>query len=174
MPKYSCKKNLLRACALTFALAATAHAQTFPAKPLRIVVPFAPGGSSDIQARLIGQKLTEAWGQPVIIDNRGGAGGIVASEIAAHAPATGPGGRALMVYEAVDGADLQRQLAPRQRKLSTASVALDADRFQLLDVLDRLGVHRHCAPGAMQAPRADRAPDGHVPFAALVRLTDRQ
>ncbi len=78
-------------CLASIALAAgiNVHAQTFPAKPLRILVPFAPGGSSDIQARIIGQKLTEAWGQTVIIDNRGGAGGIVAAEIAAHAPADG-------------------------------------------------------------------------------------
>jgi tripartite-type tricarboxylate transporter receptor subunit TctC len=89
MHKQTRNKTPLHACALTFALATTALAQTFPAKPLRIVVPFAPGGSSDIQARMIGQKLTEAWNQPVIIDNRGGAGGIVASEIAAHAPADG-------------------------------------------------------------------------------------
>ncbi len=89
------RKRLTRACCIVVALTAAisicfaADAQTFPAKPLRIIVPFAPGGSSDIQARIIGQKLTEAWGQPVIIDNRGGAGGIVAAEIAAHAPADG-------------------------------------------------------------------------------------
>src|SRR3954462_9283154 len=73
------------ALSLSFA----AYGQTYPAKSLRILVPFAPGGSSDIQARLIAQKLTEAWGQAVVIDNRGGAGGIVAAEIAAHAPADG-------------------------------------------------------------------------------------
>ena len=64
-----------------------AHAgvvQDYPAKPIRLLVPFAPGGSSDIQARIIGQKLTEAWGQPVIIDNRAGAGGIVAAQLGAH------------------------------------------------------------------------------------------
>ncbi|MDB5811975.1 MAG: protein bugT-like protein [Betaproteobacteria bacterium] len=78
-------------CILSIALSASfgAYAQTYPAKSLRILVPFAPGGSSDIQARLIAQKLIEAWGQGVVIDNRGGAGGIVAAEIAAHAPADG-------------------------------------------------------------------------------------
>src|SRR6266567_1312469 len=67
---------------LFFALAAAACcapaiavAQTYPTKPIRLVVPFPPGGSLDVVARAIGQKLTEAWGQPVVIDNRPGAGG---------------------------------------------------------------------------------------------------
>lgn len=76
---------LLAAAMLSFSIAA-AHAQpAYPAKPIRILVPFAPGGSSDIQARLIGAKLAEAWGQSVIIDNRAGAGGIAAADIGAHA-----------------------------------------------------------------------------------------
>lgn len=69
--------------------AASAHAQTYPTKPLRIVVPFAPGGPNDILARLISQKLTEAWGQTVIVDNRGGAGGTVGLEAASRLPGDG-------------------------------------------------------------------------------------
>jgi hypothetical protein len=93
--------------------------------------------------------------------------------IAEGAPALGPGARTLAVYEAADAPDLQRQLLPWRRKLSTASVSLDADRDNVLNIVERLGVQRTCQPGAMQAPRADRAPDGHMPLAALVRLTDR-
>jgi tripartite-type tricarboxylate transporter receptor subunit TctC len=66
-----------------------ASAQTFPTKPIRIVVAFAPGGGADILARLIGPKLTESWGQPVIVDNRGGAGGILGTEVAAKAAPDG-------------------------------------------------------------------------------------
>ncbi len=76
------------ACAAAFA-PAPAPAQTFPAKPVRIVVPFAPGGGSDILARILGQKLGEAWGVTVIIDNRPGAGGNIGTELVAKSPADG-------------------------------------------------------------------------------------
>ncbi len=59
---------------------ATAAAQTYPVKPIRIVVHFPPGGPTDLVARAVGQKLTEAWGQQVIVDNRPGAGGVVGVE----------------------------------------------------------------------------------------------
>lgn len=72
--------------AIAMMLAAwSAAAQSFPVKPVRIIVTFPPGGPSDFVARAIGQKLTEAWGQQVIIDNRGGAGGVVGVEAAARA-----------------------------------------------------------------------------------------
>ncbi len=70
-----------------FLLAGSSHAQTWPAHPIRMVVPFAPGGPADIAARLIGQKLTGILGQQVLIDNRGGAGGnIGAAAVAKSAP----------------------------------------------------------------------------------------
>ena len=68
---------------------AAANAQTYPAKPVRIIVPFPPGGGTDIVARAVGQKLGEALGQTFVIDNRSGAGGTVGSETAAKAPADG-------------------------------------------------------------------------------------
>jgi tripartite-type tricarboxylate transporter receptor subunit TctC len=64
-------------------------AQNYPAKPIRYIVPFPAGGTTDILARLIGAKLTEAWGQQILVDNRPGAGGNVGSEIASKAPADG-------------------------------------------------------------------------------------
>jgi tripartite-type tricarboxylate transporter receptor subunit TctC len=87
---------LHRASALIAGLLASAavmepvHAQqAYPSRPIRLVLPFPPGGSTDIVARLVGQKLTEAWGQPVLVDNRPGAGGNVAAEAVARAPADG-------------------------------------------------------------------------------------
>lgn len=72
-----------------FGLAVSASAQSFPAKPVKIIVPSTPGDGSDILARALGQKLTERWGQPVVIENRPGAGGVVGTESAARSAADG-------------------------------------------------------------------------------------
>jgi len=84
---------LLVAAWLAFAAhaqtASTGSGQAYPAKPVRIIVPFAPGGATDIVTRLLAQKLTEAWGQQVVADNRAGAGGNIGGELAAKAPPDG-------------------------------------------------------------------------------------
>lgn len=84
--------RILLAGALLAALPVAAFAQaktTYPTKPIRLIVAFPPGGSTDIIARLVGQKLSERLGQQVIIDNRGGAGGTIGTDIAAKSPADG-------------------------------------------------------------------------------------
>jgi tripartite-type tricarboxylate transporter receptor subunit TctC len=70
-------------------IVAGAGAQAYPAKPVRIVVPFPPGGTSDILARTLGPKLTAEWGQPVVVDNRPGAAGNIAAEHVARSPGDG-------------------------------------------------------------------------------------
>ena len=82
-------KRTVAALALTWLAASQACAQNFPTRPLRLVVPYAAGGSTDVLARLIGQKLTETLGHPVVIDNRSGAGTLIATEIVAHAAPDG-------------------------------------------------------------------------------------
>ena len=74
---------------VSLALCAAAGAQNFPAKPIRIVVPFPPGGTSDILSRLIGPKLTEKWGQQVIVESRPGAAGAIGHEVVAKSPPDG-------------------------------------------------------------------------------------
>ena len=71
------------------ALAGAAASQDYPNKTIRMIVPFAAGGPTDVIARTIAQKLTESWGQPVVIDNRGGAGGNLGTDIAAKAAPDG-------------------------------------------------------------------------------------
>ncbi|HYH43652.1 MAG TPA: tripartite tricarboxylate transporter substrate-binding protein, partial [Burkholderiales bacterium] len=76
--------------AVMLAACASASAQTaYPTKPIRFVVPFAPGGSTDTLGRLLGQKLSESMGQQVVIDNRTGANGNIGMEIVAKAPPDG-------------------------------------------------------------------------------------
>ncbi|TRZ96832.1 MAG: tripartite tricarboxylate transporter substrate binding protein [Rhodocyclaceae bacterium] len=69
--------------------ASLGYAQDYPNKPVRMVVPFPPGGTTDILARAVGQKLSESWGQQVVIDNRPGAGGNIGTDIVAKSPADG-------------------------------------------------------------------------------------
>ena len=80
---------LIGAAMLAVATAASAQAPTYPDKPIRIVVPFPVGGIADTFGREIGRKLTEAWGQPVLIDNRTGAGGNIGADIVAKSPPDG-------------------------------------------------------------------------------------
>lgn len=69
--------------------ATCAHAQPYPSKPMRYIVPYPPGGTTDILARLIGQKLSETWGQQVVIENRSGASGTIGSDLVAKSPPDG-------------------------------------------------------------------------------------
>jgi tripartite-type tricarboxylate transporter receptor subunit TctC len=75
--------------AAVLGIAASAHAQTYPSKPIRIVVPFAAGGPADITARTLAPRLTELLGPPIIVDNRGGANGVIGAENAIRSPPDG-------------------------------------------------------------------------------------
>jgi tripartite-type tricarboxylate transporter receptor subunit TctC len=77
------------AAALAIAVAVNASAQTYPSKPIKLIVPFPPGGTTDILARAVGAELNKVWGQPVVIENRPGAGGNIGSDAVAKSPPDG-------------------------------------------------------------------------------------
>src|SRR5205085_3618181 len=88
------RKTIAVALALCASLA---WAQTYPAKPVKVIVPFTAGSATDILGRTVGQKLSELWGQPVVIENRPGAGGTIGAGVVAHAA---PDGYTLLVHSA--------------------------------------------------------------------------
>src|SRR6266508_2215484 len=71
------------------ALASAVHAQTFPSKSLRIIVPFPPGGAADVTSRLLGEHMAKGLGQSVVVENRPGAGAVIGYELAARAASDG-------------------------------------------------------------------------------------
>ncbi|MDP1717198.1 MAG: tripartite tricarboxylate transporter substrate-binding protein, partial [Burkholderiales bacterium] len=81
--------------AMAFTLQQDAVAQTFPTKPIRIVVPFPAGGTTDVIARLVAQRMSESMGQPVVVDNRGGAGGSIGADIVAK---SNPDGHTILMH----------------------------------------------------------------------------
>jgi tripartite-type tricarboxylate transporter receptor subunit TctC len=83
------RRTLVLAAALALGGAMPALAQNFPARPITIIVPASPGGAIDLAARLIGQKLTESWGQAVLVDNKAGATGIIGTDVVAKAAPDG-------------------------------------------------------------------------------------
>ena len=74
---------------MLFACAPPATAQSYPGKPIKIIVPFPAGGIADIYSRILGNRLTETWGQPVLVENRSGAGGNIGADLVAKSPADG-------------------------------------------------------------------------------------
>lgn len=96
--------NIARALMPVLLLALPVGAQTYPAAPMTMVVPFPPGGGTDILGRALAQKLNEAWGQPVVVDNRAGANGVIGTALVARSAPDGhtllivPGGLAVNPY----------------------------------------------------------------------------
>ena len=89
MNNFKCLASIALLGAIGSGAALAQTAATFPAKPVRFIAPFPPGGSTDLLARLVAIKLTEAWGQQVTVENRGGAGGTIGVELAARAAPDG-------------------------------------------------------------------------------------
>src|SRR5687767_3323798 len=111
--------------------ATAAEAERYPVKPIRIVVPFTPGGSNDLLGRVIAQKFTEAWGQPAIIDNRPGGGSTIGIEVVVRAA---PDGYTLLTTSAGIAINVSLYKLPFNPVTDLTPVALLAQMPYLLTV----------------------------------------
>jgi tripartite-type tricarboxylate transporter receptor subunit TctC len=108
-----------------------ARAEDYPTRPVHFVVPYAPGGSGDLLARLLGDKLSKMWGQQIVVENKAGAGGLIGTEAAAHADPDG-----YTIYLATDGpttiaATLHKNV-PYDWKKDFAPISMMAVGYQIL------------------------------------------
>jgi tripartite-type tricarboxylate transporter receptor subunit TctC len=106
---------------LLVVFSSVAAAQSYPTKPLRLIIPFPPGGSNDVVGRAIGQQLAERLGQGVVIDNRGGAGGIIGTDLAAKSP---PDGYTLLLISTAFPTSIAFNRLPQDAMNSFAPVAM--------------------------------------------------
>ena len=150
-------------------LAPTANAQTFPTKPIHIVVPFPPGGSTDLLARRIGEKLHAAWGQPVVVDNRPGAGGTIGSDFVAKAA---PDGYTLLMgvtgTNAISGSlypnlpyDVVKSFAPVSLVVSAPLVLVSTPSFPARTVKDVVALLK-ARPGSVSYGSAGNGTSMHL------------
>ena len=127
-----------------------AQAQSYPARPVRVVVPFPPGGPTDIVARLVSQKMAEGLKQPVVVENRAGAGGVLGTEFVAKAPADGYtllmgtiGGLAVSMSLLPDrGYDTLRDFAPITQAVTVTSILVTHPSVPVKSVPELLALAR--------------------------------
>jgi tripartite-type tricarboxylate transporter receptor subunit TctC len=150
----------LGAAVLFAACAFAAHAQSYPTKPVRVVVPFSAGGTTDFIARYLGKKLTDDLGQTFVIDNRGGAGGTIGADIVAKAP--GDGYTLLIYHIGLATApsifknlpyDTRRDIAPITMIGSTPSIMVVHPSVKVNSVKDLVAMAK-AAPGQVRAGTA--------------------
>ena len=130
-------------CSLLWVLPLASKAADFPDRPIKFVVPYAPGGPNDFMARLVGQKLTEIWGQSVLVENRAGAGGNIGTAFVAKAK---PDGYTVLVTTSTvaanmslysnPGYDLEKDLIAVANIASTPNVILAGTGFKVKGLMD--------------------------------------
>jgi tripartite-type tricarboxylate transporter receptor subunit TctC len=162
--------RLIMSCATTVAAlaAAQAPAADYPARPVRLVVAFAPGGSVDVVARLLAQKLSERWKQQVVVDNRPGAGGNVSAEIAARAQPDGytlyMTSAAFVVNPSLYGVvpyDPVRDFAPISLVATVQSVLVSHPALPVKSVKDLIALAK-ARPGQINYGSTGSGTSGHL------------
>jgi tripartite-type tricarboxylate transporter receptor subunit TctC len=134
---------------------AFAYAQTYPARPIRMIVPFPPGGSTDLVARVVAQKMSDAWGQQVVVDNRPGANGMIGTDLVAKAA---PDGYTIVLGTigpmAINASlyrmpyDIDRDLAPITYTANIANVLVVNPSVPAKDVKELIALGK-AKPGAL-------------------------
>jgi tripartite-type tricarboxylate transporter receptor subunit TctC len=164
-------RRMLAACAgLVFALfVPLALGQTYPTKPVRMVLPFSPGGGTDILARLVAQGLTEAWGQTVIVDNRPGGGGAIAGRLVVNANPDGytlymPSGTIIAanphIYPKL-GHDPRKDLAPISIVATSPQVIVVRSDFRAKSVKELIALAK-AKPGTIRYSSAGVGSQTHL------------
>lgn len=154
--------------------AAAAMAQPYPSQPVKLIVPYPPGGNTDIVARLYAQKLSERLGQPVVIDNRGGAAGTLGVGIAAKSPNDGYtlviGDLGSLVIGPLSkpsiGYDPQKDFAP-VGLVSTVSIVVTANPKSGMNSMQDLLARAKAQPGKLNAGTGGQAGPGHLALELL-------
>ena len=156
------------------------HAQTWPAKPVRIMVGFAPGGAADVTARLISPKLSESLGQPVVIENRGGSGGLLATDAVSR---SAPDGYTLLLMPAADTVqpavrrklpyDLERDFAPVGRMVYGPWFVVVHTSVPARNVKELIALAR-AAPGKLNYATSGTGSSAHLAselFSSIARVS---
>ncbi len=158
-------RQKVRGCAAALVCAALscvaqAQAQKYPTRPVRLVVPFSPGGTTDFIARLLGKRLSEELGQPYVVDNRGGAGGTLGADIVAKAP--GDGYTLLIYHIGIATApwlfkklpyDTRRDIAPVTQIGTTPSIMVVHPSMNVSSVKEVIALAK-ASPGQIRAGTA--------------------
>jgi tripartite-type tricarboxylate transporter receptor subunit TctC len=150
------------------ALAAPAFAQTYPARPIRMLVGFTPGGTTDVVARIVAHGMSDGLGKPVVIDNRPGAGANIAAEVAAKSPADGyttlavnPGLAISASAYAKLGYNALRDLAPVARMADSAHLLIVHPSLPVRSIKDLIALAR-AKPGALNFCSAGNGSGSHL------------
>jgi tripartite-type tricarboxylate transporter receptor subunit TctC len=165
--------RLMAVLALAFSMSCFAQ---YPDRPLKLVVPFPPGGAADTFGRLVAQKLTDAWGKGVVVENRTGAGGIIATEATAKAPADGYHFMIVTVGHAVNPSlyaklpyDTLNDLAPVAMVANVPNVLVVHPSVPATTVKELIALAKQ-KPGSLKYASSGNATTSHMAAALLSQL----
>ena len=154
-----------------------AAAAAYPERPVRLIVPSAPGGGADTVARILAPKLSEIIGQPVVVDNRGGAGGSIGAMTAAHAPPDGYTLLAAIASQVTDAAvmktmayDLQKEFAPIAQTVTLPNVLAAHTSFAAQTLRDVMALAR-ARPGELQVASGSYGGSSHLAMEYLLSMS---